>query len=69
MGIPKRSVRRELLRSHPYTKNYRKLRNAESWRSSLLKRRTHQVVIQHQMVSPENIHTSDILQTEQNIDI
>ena len=43
----------------PYTKNCRQLRNAESKRNHLLQGGAHQWVIQHPLVSPENIHTSN----------
>lgn len=37
------------------------------WRHSLLKGRAHQLVIRCQMVSPENIRTNNIKQTEQTV--
>lgn len=43
------------------TVNYSPLRNAESGRNSL-PQRVPQLVIQYQMVSPENIHTNDFIQ-------
>lgn len=42
-----------------YTKNYRQI-NAGSSRDSFPQRRAHQLVVQYQMASPENIHTSSI---------
>lgn len=47
-------------------KNSKKLRLAQSKRNSLLKGRTHQLVIQYQGVRGENIRTSNIVQTENN---
>jgi hypothetical protein len=41
-----------------YTMNCRQLGNAESERNSLSQRRAHQLVIQYQTVSPENIQIS-----------
>lgn len=49
------------------TKNYRQLRDAESRRNSLTQGRAHALGIQYQMVGPENVHTSNIIQTEQAI--
>ena len=48
-----------------YMKNYRLLKNPESRRNSLLQGRAHQLVIQYQIVSTENKHPSDAVQTEQ----
>lgn len=48
------------MRPQPYTKNKRQLRNAESGGHSVPQGRAHQLVSQHQNVSPENIHTSNI---------
>lgn len=45
-------------------KNFRQLGN-ESGRNSLPSGSTHQLAIQHRMDSPKNIHTSNIIQTEQ----
>jgi hypothetical protein len=54
-------------RPQPYTKSYRQLRDAEHRRDSLSQGRTHPLLIQYQMVSPENKHTSNIIQTEEFI--
>jgi hypothetical protein len=45
------------------TKNYRKLKNIES--KSFPQGRAHQLVSQYQMVRPKNVHTSNIIWTEQ----
>lgn len=50
--------------SQLYTKNDRQLRDAEGRRNSLPQKRAHQLVIQHQMVSTENVHASSIIQNE-----
>jgi ribosomal protein S24E len=44
-----------------------KLNIAKSRRNRLLQRRTYQLVIQSQTVSPENKHTNDMIHTEQVI--
>jgi hypothetical protein len=48
-----------------YMKNYRLLKNPESRRNSLLQGQAHQLIIQYQIVSTENKHPSDAVQTEQ----
>lgn len=53
-----------LMRAQSYTRNYRRLRNAECARSRAPRGRAHQWVTQWQMVSPENRKTSSIIQTE-----
>jgi hypothetical protein len=45
----------KFMRFQLYTKNYRQIQSAESGRNSLSQGRVHQLVIQYQMVSPENI--------------
>lgn len=52
--------------SMPYTKNCWQLRNIGNKRSSLLQEREYQLVIQYQ-ISPENMHTSNPIQTEQDV--
>lgn len=54
----------ELSRPQPYTTSYRQLRNGESG-SSLPHGRVHWLIIQYQMVNPENIHAINIIQTKQ----
>jgi hypothetical protein len=49
------------------TQNCRQLRKAGSARGEPLYRRTYLLVVQHQMVSPENIHINNIIQTQQII--
>lgn len=53
-------------RAQPCIKNYTQLRNARRRNKSSLGKST-QLVTQYQMVSPENIHTRNIIQTEQVI--
>jgi hypothetical protein len=53
-----------LRRLNHFIKNYRQPRNAETGRNRLFQRRTHQLVIQYQIVSTENTHKGSI-QTEQ----
>lgn len=48
----------------PYTKDYSSLGNAESGRNRP-QGRAHQLVSQYQTVTPEDMHTSDTIQTEQ----
>ena len=51
-----------------YPKNYRNYRRkAGRGRGGPPQGRAHQLVIQYQMVNPENIHTSSIIQTAQVI--
>lgn len=47
-----------------YTMNYRQLKNIGHGRNSL-QGRTHRLVIQSQRVSPKNVHTGNIIKTEQ----
>ena len=54
------------MRPQLYT-NYKQLRNAKSQRTSLPQRQAYQPVIQYQMVSPENIHKSNIIQADQAV--
>lgn len=51
-------------RPQPYRKNYEKLKVGGN---SLPQGRVHQLVIQFQMVSPENTHTTNIIMTEKVI--
>jgi hypothetical protein len=44
---------------------HKKLTNAQSRRNCLLQERTHQLVIQYQMVGSKNKYTNDIIQTKQ----
>lgn len=46
------------------TENYKQIRNTEIGRNSLCQGIALQLVIQYQMVSPEKIHTSNIIQTQ-----
>ena len=48
-------------RLQTYINNYRQLKKTGSGRS-LPQERVHQLVFQHQIISPENIHTSNIVQ-------
>lgn len=50
------------MRTQPYTRNYRKQREAESKRNSLLQGKA-----QGKVGSPENVHTRNIVRTEQAI--
>ena len=52
------------IQSQSYTKNYTQLRNAENGRNHLPQGREHQVPILYQMTSLENIHRSNIIQSE-----
>lgn len=52
-------------RPQSQTKNYSQLRNAKSRRNSYPKERAGKLVIQCQIVSHENIHTINIIQSEQ----
>ena len=49
------------MRPQPYTRNYR---DAESGRNHPPQGRAHQLVIQYQMVSPENIHQGNLTLSE-----
>ena len=60
-------VRGGVPQASPYTENYGQLRHAESGRNSLPQGRARQLVIPYQMVSPENIHARNIIQTEQAV--
>lgn len=44
---------------------HKELRNAESGRNSPIQGRAPQLVIPYLLASPENVHTSNIIQTEQ----
>jgi hypothetical protein len=44
-----------------YLKNFGQLRSTESWGHSLPQERASQLVIQCQMVNPENIHSNNII--------
>lgn len=48
-----------------YTKKYKKLRTDKSGCNSILRRGAHQIVIQHQMISPKNIRRSISIQSKQ----
>jgi hypothetical protein len=50
--------RGKAVRPKSYTKNYRKIRNADRDRSTLPQEGAHQLVIQHQMAIPENIQVT-----------
>lgn len=50
-----------------YTKSYKQLRDAERGRDRLLQGGAHQLVMQYQMASPENMLTINIIQTEKVI--
>ena len=52
-------------RPQSYPENHRHPRNAESGRNHLPQGRAHRLVIQYLKVIPENVHTSDIILTEQ----
>lgn len=54
----------EITRPQLYTRNYRQLKNTETRRNNLPQIRAHQKALQYQMANPENIHTSNITQTE-----
>lgn len=51
----------------PFTKNHKQLREAESRRNRLTQERVHQLVIQHQVVRPAIMHSSNIIQKGQVI--
>lgn len=55
------------IRPQPYMKNYRQLKKAGSKRGGPFRGRVHQLFVQCQMVSPENIHVRNITWTEQII--
>lgn len=48
-----------------YTENVRHLRKAGRRRNKLFQGRAYCLVIQYQLISPENIHASNITKTEQ----
>lgn len=50
------------MRPHPYTHNHRQLRNAENGRKSSPEKST--PIVYPISVSPENMHTSNSIQTE-----
>lgn len=50
-----------------YTKSYRHLKNDEQGRNHLSQEREHQLIIQYQMISPENKNTCNIIQTENTV--
>lgn len=51
-----------------YTKNYRHLKKkAEKGRNRLSQEREHQLIIQYQMISPENKNTCNVIETEKTI--
>lgn len=52
------------MRVQPYIKNYRQIMNAENTENSLSQGRVHQLIIQYQMVNPDNTHTINIIETE-----
>lgn len=49
------------------TQNYRQVRNIENGRESLPQLGAHQLVVIYQMVRPEDMHTSGMVQTEHAI--
>jgi hypothetical protein len=53
--------------SQPYKRNCRQLRKVESTRISFLWGRGYLLVFQYQIIRPESIHISNIIQTEQII--
>lgn len=55
------------MRTQPYTRNYSKQRDTESRRNRLLQGKAQQRVIQYPVGSPENVHTRNIVRTEQVI--
>lgn len=62
----KKKKKQGRLKSQPFTKNCRQLRNAKSGRKSLFSQgRAHQMITQYQVLSPENTHTNSVIQTEQ----
>lgn len=50
------------MRPESYTKNCRQLMNAENRRNGLSQGWAYELVNQHQIICPENIHRSDIIQ-------
>lgn len=52
------------MRVQPYIKNYRQIMNAENTENSLSQGRVYQLIIQYQMVNPDNTHTINIIETE-----
>lgn len=48
------------MRVQPYTKNYGQLKE-----NFFFQKGAHQLVIQHQIINPEKIHTNNIIQTEE----
>lgn len=51
----------------PYTKNCMQLKKARSRRGGILQRRSHKLIAQGQMSSPEYMHTNNIMCKEQVI--
>jgi hypothetical protein len=51
-------------RSQPSSKNYRQLKIDEGRKNALPQRGAHLLVIQHQMLSSENMHTNNVIQME-----
>lgn len=56
-----------MLRPLNYTKNCKELKKGRSRRDGLPQGRVQQLVLKHQMVNPENIHTNNIIQSNQVI--
>lgn len=54
-------------RLQSYTKKCRQLVYAENGRNSIPQGKAHQLIVQCQKVSPKNIHTDNIIHTEQVI--
>lgn len=51
-------------RPQPYTKYDRQIRNVKNWRNDLPQGREYQLLMQYQIVMSENVHTTNITQTE-----
>lgn len=48
-------------------KNLQMIKDCQEWEKQSFPGRTHQLVIQYEMVSPEKINTRNIIQIEQDI--
>lgn len=55
------------MRPQPCFKNLQKTKECQEWEKHSFPGRTHQLVIQYEMVSPEKINTRNMIQIEQDI--
>jgi hypothetical protein len=57
--------REDFTMQQPSTKNHKQFSKSGHGKGSLSQGRTHQLVVQFQMVIPENMHAGSIIRTEQ----